>query len=117
LSRIAGKRGLQGNLSPQVKKSRKTTISSDAGVGIFSSRGARPSPAGKKPAVSYSLIRFVVTLDSPKTKEGGSGFERFAEIRSLGSTSISPRSSPSDLISPSSRFSDSEAAAETGLLS
>jgi hypothetical protein len=54
-------------------------------------------------------------MDSPKTKDGGSDFERFAAIRSLGSASTSPRSSPSDLISPSSRFSDLRTAAGTGL--
>jgi hypothetical protein len=55
--------------------------------------------------------KIVVTLDSPKTKDGGNDFERFAEMRSLESASTSTRSSFSDLISPSSRFSDSGAAA------
>jgi hypothetical protein len=58
-----------------------------------------------------------VTLDSLKTKDGGSDFERFAAIRSLGSASTSPRSSPSDLISPSSRFSDPTTTSWMGLLS
>jgi hypothetical protein len=59
----------------------------------------------------------VVTLDSPKTKDGGSDFERFAAMSSLESASTSLRSSSSDLISPSSRFSDSGAAVGTRLAS
>jgi hypothetical protein len=97
----------QGNLSSQVKKSRETTTSLALGVGVCSSRGARSSLVGKNPAASYSLIRFAVTLDSPKTKDGGYGLELFVAISSLGSASTSARSSsapdvPSDLISPSS---------------
>jgi hypothetical protein len=30
-------------------------------------------PEGKKPAVSYSLIKSAVTFDSPKTREEGRG--------------------------------------------
>jgi hypothetical protein len=47
-SRIAGRIGSQGNLSPQVKKSRKTTTSSSSGIGVCSSSGVRPVPVGKK---------------------------------------------------------------------
>jgi hypothetical protein len=72
-SRIAGRIGSQGNLSPQMKKSRKTTNSPSLGVGICSSSGARPAPGGKNPALSYSRIIFVVTFDPPKASEGGSG--------------------------------------------
>jgi hypothetical protein len=68
---MAGKRGSQGNRNPQVKKSRNTTISSVSGVGTSSSRGARPLPAGKNPVASYSLIKFAVTLDSPKKRPQG----------------------------------------------
>jgi hypothetical protein len=62
----------------------------------------------------------VVTLDSPKMKDGGNDFERLATISSLGSASTSSRSSSapdfsSDLISPSSRFSKSGTVAGTGL--
>jgi hypothetical protein len=45
----------------------KTTTSPSSGVGVCSSKGARPVPEGKNPAASYSLIMLVVTLDSPKT--------------------------------------------------
>jgi hypothetical protein len=48
-SKIAGKIGSQGNLSPQMKKSRKTTTSPSSGVVICSSSGARPAPGGKNP--------------------------------------------------------------------
>jgi hypothetical protein len=54
----------------------------------------------KESGCPYSLIKLVVTLDSPKTKDGGRDLERFATISSLGSASTSPISSPSDLISP-----------------
>jgi hypothetical protein len=47
-----------------------------------------------------------VTLDSLKTKDGGRSLDRFDETRSLRSASTFSISSPSDLISPSSRFSD-----------
>jgi hypothetical protein len=62
----------------------------------------------------------VVTLDSPKTKDGGNDFEHLAAISSFGSTSTSPRSTAppdysSDLISPSSRFSESGTVVGTGL--
>jgi hypothetical protein len=63
-------------------------------------------PAGKNSAASYSLIKLVVTLDSPKIKDGGRGPDCFAAIRSLTSDSTSPISSSSDLISPSSRIPD-----------
>jgi hypothetical protein len=95
-----------------VKKSRNTTISSASRVGTCSSKRARPLPAGKNPAASYSLIKLAVTLDSPKTKDGGRALACFAVIRSFGSASISLISSPSDLISPSSRFSDPPAAGD-----
>jgi hypothetical protein len=119
LSRIAGRMGSQGNLSPQVKKSWNTTTSLASGVGVCSSRGARSSSAGKNPTASYSLIRFAVTLDSPKTKDGGYDLELFAAISFLGSASTSARSFsapdvPSDLISPSSRFSESGQCQELG---
>jgi hypothetical protein len=71
-------------------------------VGVCSSSGARPVPAGKNPVVSYSLIIFVVTLDSPKTKHGGRGPVGLVLIKSLTSASTSPTSSSSDLTSPSS---------------
>jgi hypothetical protein len=74
--------GSQGNLNLQVKKSRNKTTSSASGVGTSSSNGARPLPAGKNPAASYSLIKLAVTLDSPKTKDGGRGPDCFAAIRS-----------------------------------
>jgi hypothetical protein len=32
----------------------------------------------KEPVASYSLIKSVVTLDSPKTKAAGRAFDRFA---------------------------------------
>jgi hypothetical protein len=51
-SKIAGRTGSQGNLSPQVKKSRNTTTSPSSGVGVCSSSGARPVPEGKNPAAS-----------------------------------------------------------------
>jgi hypothetical protein len=51
-SRIAGKIGSQGNLNPQVKKSRNTTTSPSSGAGVYSSSGARLVPAGKNPADS-----------------------------------------------------------------
>jgi hypothetical protein len=108
--RIAGRTGSQGNWSPQVKKSRNTTISPGSGVGTCSSRGARPSPVGKKPTASYSRIRSVVTLDSPKTKDGGRDFERFEATRSYRLASTSSISSASDLTSPSSRLPDPLAA-------
>jgi hypothetical protein len=76
--KIVGRRGSQGNLNPQVKKSRNTTTSSASGVGTSSSRGARPLPAGTNLAASYSLIKSGVTLDSPKTKVAGRAFDRFA---------------------------------------
>jgi hypothetical protein len=111
LSRVAGRMGSQGNLSLQVNKSRNTTTSLASGVGVCSSRGAQPSPAGKNPTASYSLIRFAVTLDSPKSKDGGYDSELFATIRSLGLASTSARSSStpdvlSDLISSPSQFSE-----------
>jgi hypothetical protein len=93
-----------------VKKSRNTTISSASGVGTCSSKGARTLPAGKNPAASYSLIKLAVTLDSPKTKDGGRALARFTAMRSFRSASTSPISSPSDLISLSSQFLDPPAA-------
>jgi hypothetical protein len=111
-SKIAGRMGSQGNLSTQVKKSRNTTTSPVSGVGTCSSNGACPLPAGKNPAASYSLIKLVVTLDSPKTKGGGRGPDCFAAIRSLTSASTSLISSSSDLISPSSQILDPLAAGE-----
>jgi hypothetical protein len=57
-------------------------------------------------AVSYSLIKFVVTLDSPKIKAVGRAFDLFDVTRSFRSASTSSISSSSDLISPSSRFPD-----------
>jgi hypothetical protein len=65
------------------KKSRNTTILSDSGEGTSSSRGARPLPAGKNPAASYSLIKLGVTLDSQKTKAAGRTFDFFVETRSF----------------------------------
>jgi hypothetical protein len=60
-----------------------------------------------------------VTLDSLKTKDGGYELELFDAIRSLGSTSTSARFSStldvlSDMISPSSRFSESGTMSRTG---
>jgi hypothetical protein len=103
-SRIAGRTGSQGNLSPQIKKSRNTT-SPSLGVGICSSSGAHPAPEEKNPAFSYSRIELVVTFHSSKTSEGGNGPEVLALTRSLMSASTSPMSSPlSDWTSPSSRL-------------
>jgi hypothetical protein len=94
--------GSQGNLSPQVKKLRNTTISPASGVGTCSSKGARSVPTGENPAASYSLIKLAVTLDSLKTKDGGRGPDFLTAISSLTSVSTFPTSSSSDLISPSS---------------
>jgi hypothetical protein len=93
-SRIAGRTGSQGNLSPQMKKSRNTTISPSSGVGIYSSSGARPAPGEKNPAFSYSRIVLLVTFDSPKASEGGNGPEVLALIRSSTPASTSPMPSP-----------------------
>jgi hypothetical protein len=112
LSKMAGRRGSQGNHNPQVKKSQNTKISSVSGVGTSSSREARPLPAGINPATSYSLIEFAVTLDSLKTNAARRAFDLFAVTRSFRSASISSISSSSDLISPSSRLPDSLAAGE-----
>jgi hypothetical protein len=71
LSRIAGRRVSHGNLRPQMKKSLKTTISSASGEGVSSSKGGRPSPIWKNPALSYSLIISAVIFDLPNTKAGG----------------------------------------------
>jgi hypothetical protein len=103
-------KGIAGKPKTAGEEVANTMTSSASGAGTYSSRGARPSPAGKNPAASYSLIKLVVTLDSPKTKDGWSDFECFTAMSSLGSASTSPISSPSDLISPSSRFSDPLAA-------
>jgi hypothetical protein len=51
-----------------------------------------------------------VTLNSSKTKVAGRVFDRFAVTRSFRSASTSQISSPSDLITPSSRFPDPLAA-------
>jgi hypothetical protein len=67
-SRIAGRMGSQGNLGPQMKKSRNTTISPSLGVGISSSSGARPAPGEKNLALSYSRIVLLVTFDSPNSE-------------------------------------------------
>jgi hypothetical protein len=53
-SRIAGRIGLQGNLSPQFKKSRNTTTSPSSGVGVCSSSGARPVPAVDAKSAPYA---------------------------------------------------------------
>jgi hypothetical protein len=98
LSRMAGSRVSQGYRRPQTKKSLKTTIASASG-GVSSSEGegGRPSPIGKYPAFSYSLILSAVTLDLPKTNAGGYDLDR----------SSSPPDLLSDLISPSSRLPES----------
>jgi hypothetical protein len=67
-------------------------------------------PVGKNPAASYSLIKFAVTLDSPKTRAAGRAFDLFAVTRSFRSASISLKSSSSDLISLSSQLPDLPAA-------
>jgi hypothetical protein len=67
---MEGGMGSLGNLSPQVKKSLKTMTSFASGAGTCSPEGGRASPTGKNLASSYSLIRSVVTFDSPNTKAG-----------------------------------------------
>jgi hypothetical protein len=84
-SRIEGSKALQGNRRPAVKKSLKTTTSSGCDVGVSSDVGARPSPQGKKPFSSYSLISSGITRDLPKTRVVG--YEDFGAISSSKFTS------------------------------
>jgi hypothetical protein len=102
-------KGVRGESRPAGEEVRNMTISSVSGVGTSLSRGVRPLPTGENSAASYSLIKFAVTFDSPKTKDGGRGFECFVATRSFKSTSTSSIFSPSDPISLSSRFSDPSA--------
>jgi hypothetical protein len=55
---------------------------------------------------------FVVTLDSPKTRDGGRGPIGLVLTRSRTSAFTSPTSSSSVLTSPSSRLLDSLAASD-----
>jgi hypothetical protein len=85
---------------------------------LLTSRG-RPSPEGKNPASSYSLISSAVTLDLPKTKAWGHmDFEEMSPFRLTSTLEISSPSSESfsDLISPSSRLPDSRTTSAGGLL-
>jgi hypothetical protein len=66
-------------------------------------------PEGKNPAASYSLIKFVVTLDSPKTRDAGRGPP---ETKFPMPASTSPMSSSSVLTSPSSWLLELLAAGE-----
>jgi hypothetical protein len=64
------------------------------GRDLLIKRGS-PSAQRENPAFSYSRIILVVTLDSPKAREGGSGPAVFTLTRSLTPASTSPTSSSS----------------------